>query len=72
MGMAHKTIKGGLTSGGRSRMERLISLIRYNRIDPSKLISHKFHGFDKIEEAMILMKDKPRELVKPIVYIDDL
>lgn len=70
MGMAHKTIRGGLCPGGRSRMEKLVDMVRYGRVDPSKMLSHKFHGFDKIEEAMLLMKDKPRDLVKPIVYID--
>ncbi|MEA5009922.1 NAD(P)-dependent alcohol dehydrogenase [Clostridium tyrobutyricum] len=69
-GMAHKTIKGGLCPGGRLRMERLIDLIEYGRIDPSKLVTHVYHGFDHIEEALMLMKDKPKDLIKPVVVIE--
>jgi len=69
-GMAHKTIIGGLTPGGRYRMERLIDLVRYNRVDPEKLITHKFHGFEHVEEALQLMKDKPQDLIKPVVFVE--
>ena len=43
-GMAHKTIKGGLCPDGRLRMERLINTIKYNKLDVSKLVAHKFNG----------------------------
>ena len=69
-GMAHKKIIGGLTPGGRYRMERLIDLTRYNRVDPDKLVTHKFHGFEHIEEALMLMKDKQQELIKPVVFVE--
>lgn len=69
-GVAHKTIKGGLCPGGRLRMERLIDLVKYNRLDPAKLVTHVYHGFDHIEEALLLMKNKPRDLIKPVVIID--
>jgi threonine dehydrogenase-like Zn-dependent dehydrogenase len=68
-GMAHKTIKGGLCPGGRLRMERLIDLVVYKRIDPSKLVTHVFHGLDNIEKAFYLMKDKPKDLIKPVVIL---
>lgn len=69
-GMAHKQISAGLMPGGRLRMEKLISLIETKRVDPSKLITHRFTGFDKIEEALLLMKDKPKNLIKPVVFIE--
>ena len=69
-GMAHKTIIGGLTPGGRDRMERLIDLVIYNRVDPDKLVTHTFHGFEHIEEALMMMKDKQQDLIKPVVFID--
>ncbi|MBZ2175084.1 NAD(P)-dependent alcohol dehydrogenase [Schnuerera sp. xch1] len=69
-GMAHKKIIGGLTPGGKDRMERLINLVKYNRVDPSKLVTHKFHGFDHIEEALMLMKNKHQDLIKPVVFVD--
>lgn len=68
-GMGHKTIKGGLMPGGRLRMEKLASLIEIGRLDTSKLLTHKFNGFEHIEEALLLMKDKPRDLIKPVVMI---
>ncbi|GAB6118758.1 NADP-dependent isopropanol dehydrogenase [Thermoanaerobacter sp. CM-CNRG TB177] len=68
-GMAHKTIKGGLCPGGRLRMERLIDLVFYKRVDPSKLVTHVFQGFDNIEKALMLMKDKPKDLIKPVVIL---
>ncbi|MBE3592162.1 MAG: NADP-dependent isopropanol dehydrogenase [Thermoanaerobacter sp.] len=68
-GMAHKAIRGGLCPGGRLRMERLIDLVFYKRVDPSKLVTHVFQGFDNIEKALMLMKDKPKDLIKPVVIL---
>jgi len=69
VGMGHKTIRAGLTPGGRLRMEKLASLVKYCKLDPSKLITHRFEGLDKVEEALLLMKDKPANLIKPVVTI---
>lgn len=66
-GMGHKTIAGGLMPGGRLRMERLASLLKHRRLDTSLLLTHRFNGFEHIEEALMLMKDKPRDLIKPVV-----
>ena len=66
-GMAHKALAGGLMPGGRLRMEKLAALIESGRLDPSPLITHRFHGFEHIEEALLLMKDKPKNLIKPVV-----
>lgn len=68
-GMAHIDIRGGLCPGGRVRMEQLADLVRYNRVDPGKLVTHVFHGFDQVEKALMLMKDKPKDLIKPVVII---
>ncbi|MGI6731578.1 MAG: zinc-binding dehydrogenase [Anaerovoracaceae bacterium] len=67
--LAHKTIKGGLCPGGRKRMERLLAMVEAGRVDPSLLITHRFNGFDSIEEAFHLMVNKPRDLIKPVVTI---
>jgi len=67
VGMGHKRIVGGLTPGGRMKMEKLARLLTYGRLDTSLLISHRFTGFENIEKALYLMKDKPRDLIKPIV-----
>lgn len=68
-GMGHKTIAGGLMPGGRMRTERLASMLKYGRLDTSLLLTHRFKGFEHIEEALLLMKDKPRDLIKPVVTI---
>lgn len=70
-GMAHKTIRGGLCPGGRVRMERLISLVKYGKVDPGKMVTHVFHGFDNMEKSLLLMKNKPADLIKPVVLIED-
>ena len=55
--------------GGRLRMEKLAALMRNGRLDTSRLITHRFNGFEHIEEALMLMRDKPRDLIKPVVVI---
>ena len=69
VGMGHKRIVGGLTPGGRYKIEKLMSLIEYNKLDVSPLLTHRMNGFEKIEDALMLMKDKPRDLIKPVVTI---
>ena len=68
--LAHKNINGGLCPGGRKRAERLLAMIVAGRVDPGKMITHKFKGLDAIEDAFMLMKDKPKDLIKPLVYFD--
>ena len=68
-GMGHKTIRGGLMPGGRLRMEKLASLLETGRLDTSRLLTHRFHGFAHMEEALRLMKEKPRDLIKPVVIL---
>jgi threonine dehydrogenase-like Zn-dependent dehydrogenase len=70
-GMAGKTIRTSLCRGGRARIERILEMIRYKRIDPSPLVSHELIGFDKIETALLLMKEKPSDLIKIMVKIVD-
>ncbi len=69
VGMGHKSIHGGLMPGGRLRMEKLANMVMAGRLDPSKLITHRFNGLDKLEDALMLMKDKPADLIKPVVII---
>ena len=69
-GMGHKTIVGGLMPGGRLRSEKLARLITAGRIHPEKMITHVFHGWDGVKEALMLMKDKPADLIKPMEIFD--
>lgn len=68
-GMGHKVIAGGLMPGGRRRMEKLAALLSTRRLDPGKMLTHRFNGFEHMEEALMLMKDKPRDLIKPVVIL---
>ncbi|MCI9598257.1 MAG: NAD(P)-dependent alcohol dehydrogenase [Firmicutes bacterium] len=69
-GMGHKKINGGLMPGGRLRSKKLARLIQTNRIHPEKLITHTFHGLECVDQALMLMKDKPKDLIKPLVLIN--
>lgn len=67
VGMGHKQINGGLMPGGRLRMEKLSTLVSSGRLDVSPLSTHVFEGWEHMEEALFLMKDKPADLIKPVV-----
>ncbi len=69
VGMGHKTITGGLMPGGRDRLEKLLALVKVGRVDPSLMITHRLEGLEKVEEALLLMKDKPADLIKPVVIL---
>lgn len=67
-GYGDKTIKGVGCGGGRLLMTKMAELISNNRIDPSKIITHRFYGIEKIPEAMDLFLKKDRSLIKPVIY----
>jgi len=69
VGMGHKTISGGLMLGGRRRLERLASLITTGRIDPSLILTHRYTGFDKVDEMLDVMHKKAEDLIKPVAII---
>ncbi len=69
VGMGHKTIAGGLMPGGRLRLQKLASLIEVGKLDVKPLITHRFEGFKHVEDALMLMKDKPSALIKPVVVL---
>lgn len=71
VGMGHKQIVGGLMPGGRARIEKLARLITIGKLDVKPLLTHRFEGFENVEEALMLMKDKPRDLIKPVVVIEE-
>lgn len=69
VGMGHKQINGGLTPGGRVRMERMAALVVNRRLDPGKLVTHTFHGIEHLEDGLELMHHKPANLIKPVVLL---
>lgn len=69
-GMAGKTIHTELAKGGRARIERLLKMVQYGRINPQKLVTHRLLGLDAVETALQMMKEKPQDLIKVMVQID--
>lgn len=70
VGMGHKTINGGLMPGGRLRMEKLGSLVSAGRLDVSLLATHVTEGWDTVIPQLELMRDKPADLIKPVIKIE--
>ena len=66
-GMAGKTIHTELAQGGRIRIERMMKMIKYKRINPEKLVTHELEGLESIEEALKMMREKPEGLIKVMV-----
>ena len=69
LGMGHIRIVGGLMPGGRKNMEFLARLMTYGRLDVSPMLTHKFDKFEDMETAILLMKDKPKDLIKPVIRL---
>ena len=69
LGMANKDIRGGFCPGGAQRSRKKMEVVKHAPFDTTKLITHEFEGFDKIEDAFLLMDSKIPELIKPIVRI---
>lgn len=69
LGMGHIRIVGGLTPGGRLHMERLSNLLKYKKLDVKPLLTHRLKGFEQFEKGLALMKDKPRDLIKPVITV---
>ncbi len=71
LGTADKTIKGVMVQGGGRYMERMLSLMVQKRIDVKPIACPVMHGFDKIPDALQLMVDQSRDIIKPVVIIDE-
>jgi threonine dehydrogenase-like Zn-dependent dehydrogenase len=69
VGMGHKTIRGGLMPGGRLRMEKLATLVSSGRLDVTPLCTHILSGWEHVETALHMMRDKQPDLIKPIVTL---
>ncbi len=66
-GIGDKKFVGGLCFGGRRYTERFLKMVACGRIDPSKMITHRFEGLDSAEKAFNLMHNKPADLIKPFI-----
>lgn len=70
VGMAHITIVGGLMPAGRMRTERLANMMMNGRLDVSGMLTHRLVGLESLPEALELMRNKPQDLIKPVIVIN--
>lgn len=70
-GMAGKTIRTELAKGGRRRIERILSMVKYNRISPEVLVTHELTGLDSVPTALEMMRIKQPDLIKVMVITDE-
>ena len=70
LGMADVDVRGAFCPGDSQVTATMLDLIRYERIDPTLLITHRLQGWDALPEAFDLMADKPPNLIKPIVILN--
>lgn len=68
-GIANKKVVGVTTVGGRAVMESFGRLLVAGCLDVNPLLTHRFEGLEKTEDTLYLMRDKPQDLIKPIVTI---
>lgn len=66
-GMSGKSVYMELGKGGRVRMERLLSMVKYKRFEPEKLVTHTFEGFENVKTALELMRDKGNTVIKTMI-----
>jgi threonine dehydrogenase-like Zn-dependent dehydrogenase len=65
-----KSVKNVLCKSGRVFMERLLALVANKRFQPEKIITHTYHGMDKIETALAQMGGNDRTAIKPVVLFE--
>jgi len=70
LGMADIDIRGSFCPGGGEMVASMLQLIVHGRIDPTRIITHRLHGWDALPEAFRLMDQKPDDLIKPVVILD--
>jgi threonine dehydrogenase-like Zn-dependent dehydrogenase len=46
----------------------MLDLIRTGRVQPEKIITHRFSGIEKIPDAMRLYMNLDRSLIKAVIY----
>ena len=64
--MKELKIRSVLCPGGKERMSRLLRLIANNRVDPTKLTTHRFQ-FQELDDAFRLMRTKEGGIIKPLI-----
>ncbi|WP_232303512.1 NAD(P)-dependent alcohol dehydrogenase [Pseudofrankia sp. DC12] len=66
LGMSDKKILTSLCPGGSDRLDRIFTLMRSGRVDPTPMTTHEF-GFDGVERAFSLMNTKGDGIIKALI-----
>lgn len=69
-GMNDKQIIGAGMYTGRAKLGKLTGLMASGKLDTSPLVTHIFHGWDGLEQAVQLMIEKPDDMIKPVVLFE--
>ncbi len=70
VGMAGKQLVTGLCSGGKVRMVRLARVTLDRRLNPALMETRVYRGFETIEEALMMLKDKGPDVIRPVVICE--
>ena len=57
--------------GGRLRMEKLGALVASGRLDVHPLATHIYHGWEEVESALLYIREKRPDLIKPVVVLEE-
>ena len=53
----------------RLQQKRCIDLIKYGKLHPEYLVTHRYQGLDNIEKAFYDMSQKNQDMIKPVVKL---
>lgn len=67
-GTGGKNIRSVSAAGGRAFLQRMLNLIECGRVQPEKIVTHRFHGIDQIPQAFQLYMDQDPTLIKAVIY----
>jgi threonine dehydrogenase-like Zn-dependent dehydrogenase len=68
-GMSEVTITTIMSPGGRERLTRMLRLIENKRVEPKKLISHRFK-FDEMDKGFKLVESHDPDVLKVLIEFD--
>jgi threonine dehydrogenase-like Zn-dependent dehydrogenase len=68
-GMGDKQVVGSAMVGGRLRTEKLGALLSSGRLNVKPLLTHRFQGWEGLEDCIALARNKPDDLIKGIVTL---
>lgn len=66
-GSIERFFTGVFVQEGREFYTRLLRLIQFGRLDPTPLVSHKLKGWDQLDTAIGIMRDRVDNVIKPVV-----